>query len=368
MPYLSAFRRGEWPKGAVEQSLDVALVRGVVVRGKITEKGTGRPIAGAVVRVAPYSPPGTEVRPNWGTVAATGPDGTYQVAAPPGAGYVVVQGPDDDFVLQEFHGEGAMYAAGPGRRRLYAHAYGAVDLKAGDRDHEVDLTLRRGASVRGRAVGPDGEPVRDARVCSRLMLRTQADGGWKLWITLRDHSVQQLREGRFVLHGLDRGSAVEIPAYFIEPERKLGAVARFSGLALAEGPVTVRLEPCGAARARLVTADGKPIDHYPARPLVWLVVTPGPMPQSIEKDDGPLFAEEAATTELDPVNYGMDFQSDAEGRLTLPGLIPGATYRIEDRTPALGGGVPVVRKEFTVQPGETRDLGDIVIAKPQGRN
>ncbi len=24
--------------------------------------------------------------------------------------------------------------------------------------------------------------------------------------------------------------------------------------------------------------------------------------------------------------------------------------------------------EFTVQPGETRDLGDIVIAKPQGRN
>ena len=355
-------------QGAVEQSLDVALVRGVVVRGKITEKGTGRPIAGAVVRVVPYSTPGTEVRPNWGTVAATGPDGTYQVAAPPGAGYVVVQGPDDDYVLQEFHGEGAMYAAGPGRRRLYAHAYRAVDLKAGDPDHEVDLTLRRGAALRGRAVGPDGQPVRDARVCSRLMLRTQADGGWKLWITARDHSVQQLRDGRFVLHGLDAGSAVEVPAYFIEPERELGAIVRFSGRSLAEGPVTVRLEPCGAVRARLVTSEGKPLDRYLARTLATLVVTPGPMLERTEGNDGPMFADEIGVIELDPVNYAFDFQSDGEGRLNFPALIPGATYRIKDFTPLVGGGVPVIRKEFTVQPGETRDLGDIVIAKPQGQN
>ncbi len=71
---------------------------------------------------------------------------------------------------------------------------------------------------------------------------------------------------------------------------------------------------------------------------------------------------------LDPVNYGSDFQSDAQGRLTLPALIPGATYRIEDFTPAFGGGDPVIRKEFTVKPGETIDLGDILIARPQGRN
>ena len=74
-----------------------------------------------------------------------------------------------------------MYTAQPGRRRLYAHAYHAVDLKPGGPDHEVDLTVRRGVALRGRAVGPDGQPVRDAWVCSRLMLRTQADGGWKLF-------------------------------------------------------------------------------------------------------------------------------------------------------------------------------------------
>ena len=47
-------KQGEWPKGAIEQSVDVALPRGVVVRGKITEEGTGRPVAGAVVRVTPH--------------------------------------------------------------------------------------------------------------------------------------------------------------------------------------------------------------------------------------------------------------------------------------------------------------------------
>jgi hypothetical protein len=99
-----------------------------------------------------------------------------------------------------------------------------------------------------------------------------------------------------------------------------------------------------------------------------MVVTPGPLALGRQAKDGPLFAEEAGVMPLDPVNYGNDFQSDAEGRLTLPALIPGATYRIEDFTPAFGGGEPAIRKEFTVKPGETLDLGDILIARPQGRN
>ena len=61
-PYLIAEKQGEWPKGAVEQSVDLALPRGVVVRGKVTEEGTGRPVAGAVVRIAPYRSPAADRR------------------------------------------------------------------------------------------------------------------------------------------------------------------------------------------------------------------------------------------------------------------------------------------------------------------
>jgi hypothetical protein len=169
------------------------------------------------------------------------------------------------------------------------------------------------------------------------------------------------------LHGLDPNPAIEVPAFFLDPERKLGATARFSGRLKADGAATVRLEPCGTARARLVTSDGKPLDRYDARALALLVVTPGPL-QTRRGENGPLFAEEASVVSLDPVNYGSNFQSDAQGRLTLPALIPGATYRVEDFTPAFGGDDPAIRKEFTVKPGETIDLGDIVIARPQRRN
>ena len=79
------------------------------------------------------------------------------MAAPSGPGYVVVQGPDDDYVLNEFGADGGAYVARPGRRRFYAHAYRAVDLKPGGPDHEVDLTLRLGVALSGRAVGPDGK-------------------------------------------------------------------------------------------------------------------------------------------------------------------------------------------------------------------
>ncbi len=46
-PYLNVSTRFEWPKGAIEHPVDLALPRGVLVRGKVTEEGSGKPIAGA---------------------------------------------------------------------------------------------------------------------------------------------------------------------------------------------------------------------------------------------------------------------------------------------------------------------------------
>ena len=59
---------------------------------------------------------------------------------------------------------------------------------------------------------------------------------------------------------------------------------------------------------------------------------------------------------IDPILYGNGPVSDAQGRSSLPGLIPGATYWVSR-----------LRKEFTVKPGETLELGDILIEKPQAQ-
>jgi hypothetical protein len=65
---------------------------------------------------------------------------------------------------------------------------------------------------------------------------------------------------------------------------------------------------------------------------------------------------------IDPINYADGPVSDSQGRVVFPALIPGATYQIQDRSDEVGR---QERKEFTVKPGETVDLGDIRIEKPE---
>jgi hypothetical protein len=129
--------------------------------------------------------------------------------------------------------------------------------------------------------------------------------------------------------------------------------------------MTVRLEPCGVAMARLVGPDGKPVTGQPRGVSVTMVVTPGPPDRSAQVRAGALAADEDLLGRVDPVNHGNGWTADAQGRITWPALIPGATYRFFDNTTMRDPIGSQVRKEFTVKPGETLDLGDILIEKPQ---
>ncbi len=53
-PYLDTTKSVVWPKGAITHSIDFALPRGVMMRGKVTEKGSGRPISAAIVAYHPH--------------------------------------------------------------------------------------------------------------------------------------------------------------------------------------------------------------------------------------------------------------------------------------------------------------------------
>jgi hypothetical protein len=98
-----------------------------------------------------------------------------------------------------------------------------------------------------------------------------------------------------------------------------------------------------------------------------MVVTPGAYPTNKARKDGVLLADQGRLRAVDPINYRKDPVSDAQGRITFPALIPGATYRIVDRTPFRGVEGPQVRKEFSVRPAEDLELGDILIEKPETR-
>ncbi len=354
-PYLSVQRGIDWPKGAVEHSVDLSLPRGVVIGGKVTEEGSGKPVTGAVVRFTPYDH--AEVNPVGSVPSSTGLDGSFRIAAPAGPGYLVTQGPSDDYVLREMGAEGGVYFAKPGSRRFYAHAYTFLDLKPENSGQEVNVIIRRGVTAKVRVVGPDDRPVQDAKVVSRMILGTPAAGGWK--IRDRRH-LGRVRDGQFELHGLD--PETEVPVYFFDSRHELGATVQLSGQSAARGPGTVRLERCGATKARIVGPDGKSVEKYRGLTLE-MIVAPDSRFDSKRENAERLPPGQISPRDLDPTRYEA-LVSDAQGRWVFPGLIPGATYRFIDHTTFRDPGGSAIRKEFTVRPGETLDLGEILIAKP----
>jgi hypothetical protein len=352
-PYLILSRRLEWPKGALEQSLDLALPRGVAIHGKATEEGSGEPIEGATLRFVARAPQ-QDRSVSRIAHASTAADGSFQFGALPDSGTLFVMGPSDDYVLQAFD-QRTRPDGRPVGTLSYSHANMLLDLKSGV-DKEVHVTLRRSMTVKGQVLGPDGQPIRDAWILSQIIMMPR--GGSRSWHG--GYHDTSARDGHFQIHGLAPDASV--PVHFLDPKRKLGATAVFSGKSAAAGPVSVRLEPCGSARARIVDAAGKPFaGRLPLRTLTMVVTPVQPFPLVKEKSSSVAISAHDLNW-IDKINYENPVASDADGRVALPVLIPGATYRFTDHASPIRPGV--LRKEFTVKPGETLDLGDILIEKP----
>ena len=129
--------------------------------------------------------------------------------------------------------------------------------------------------------------------------------------------------------------------------------------------LTIQLQPCGRAKARFVGPDGKPVARRASQ--LEFLGTSGP--PSFTRNPGAkleLAADATYVPNLDRTHYWHGPYSDADGRITLPDLIPGAMYRITDSSTmnVENKGVQV-RRDFTVKPGETVDLGDILIERPE---
>jgi RNA polymerase sigma factor (sigma-70 family) len=354
-PYLIQQDKLKWIKGAVKANHDIKLKRGVIIRGKVTESGTGRPLAGSSIQFIPVRSDDT-VLSGWQAIVPSQDDGSYQITVMPGKGHLLVFGPTPNYVLKEI-GSNLLYDQGPGGDRTHGHDIIPYETKAGDPPHEVSPSLRPGVTIQGRVEGPDGQTVTDAYIFTTLHINATNP-------TWRGDNQVEVRDGRFELHGLAPEAPTRI--HVLEPKHQWGATVEISGKP-AGADLTIRLQPCGQARARFVGPDGKPIaNHWPRFEFV---MTPGPIRLSMKKSEqAELTADADFQVNVDHTNYMNNPLTDAQGRVTLPALIPGAFYRIIDHStvnvPDKGA---QIRKDFTVKPGETLDLGDILIEKPQAQ-
>jgi RNA polymerase sigma factor (sigma-70 family) len=386
-PYLARVQQIEWPKGAVERKQqDFTLVRGVPVKGKVTEAPGGKAVAWA--RVDFWSkglklPAGVRFpRPT-----LTREDGTFQALLPPASWHLVVTGPAPAYRFQKLASDWLVETKadnkGPAALPPFVRpdAWKALDLKAGEQAREVSLTLQPAPLLRGRLVGPDGQavararllyqqplPVEPAQFTPQQVRRLYLD----LWGTLPDpqflywvHNevappglvLSDLKEGTFAVPVHDPEATYRL--HFLDAAACLGTVVELAGQRAGGEPLTVPLAPCGQAQARLLDAQGKALAKH--HPLLWLL--PGREAPPVPKDATELMAgglgspDAVLLGKVDPLHYGKGLLTHADGRVTLPALIPTATYRL-----LLGDGKA---RDFTVRQGQTLTLPDLTVVRPE---
>jgi protocatechuate 3,4-dioxygenase beta subunit/5-hydroxyisourate hydrolase-like protein (transthyretin family) len=325
-----------------EGEIKISLTRGVLVRGKISDAASGEPVSGARVRYLPEGDNSDRFRDvTWLWGAVSNSDGTFEAAVPPGQGRLLVRGPTLDYVLKDHWVDRGKY----GKARLCSNAEAPLDLEADAEPSALGFSIRRGVTVRGRLVGPDGEEVNEAVMYTDLPIPR--------FETMRMTCMVGLADGRFELRGCDPQKSYRV--LFVDPKNEWGAALEIPGKPTGRRPLEIRLEPCGTAETRFLFDDGKPL--VDGQPSVDVVLRPKLAPTSSDPEiplgithlwvSGPI------------VDVHPRVKTDKQGRCRFSPLIPGAVYRFGNLVPLKGP------KQFKVEPGQTLKLPEIVLARPK---
>jgi RNA polymerase sigma factor (sigma-70 family) len=348
-PYLLGNRRVQWPRGAVRKhEVNLSLRRGICVTGVVRDAASGKPVADAAVEFQPpYDSPFLTREDRFVNDVKTAADGTFEVVVLPGPGHLLVNAPTPDYLHATIL---ARELLGPGvapNRRVYPDGLLRLDLKPDVVTHRVEVALRRGVPLKGRVLGPDGQPVASGYLLCRCYLPTGNEHYAPAGVRIKD--------GRFELPGWD--AANPAPLYVLCPELGLGGVLHVKSGPEGKEP-TIRLQKSGGAKARIVDEQGKPLAD--SRVVVSLPISPG----CSFFDENPFGRPDATADEASPENFDhknfSSLQTDADGRVELRGLIPGARHWIIVTRPGSRGmlRVPV---DVNAEAGKILDLNEVTV-------
>ena len=279
------YTAGTFHTPAVRTSLepvrfDVALKRGIVVRGRMTDKATGRPVLGAVAAYTFADNPHVREFPGYDETYQVrainaADDGRYEIVTPPGRGIIAGNAGDP-----YRHGIGAEAIAGydfrPDRETAGSfhtlpqacnaanyHVLAGVNLDPGVESVTLDLQVDPGRSLTLHVVDPQDQPL-VGTIASNVFDLSQ--------VSVQVHE------------------SAEIAVYALDPSRPRRVIVRHDGRKLIgsvdlkgdeTGSRTVKLEPWGAVIGRVVD-DGGPAGggRAPLQPRQHLSGTarrPGPL-------------------------------------------------------------------------------------------
>ncbi len=352
----------KWPGQTARHEITVEVPRGILLRGRVVEEGSGKGVAGAGVeyqlrRTQPYSyyDKFFAFRIYWADEyrkVLTGADGTFQMAVVPGIGHLMVKAPGPEFVSR-YITWGDLQLDRPESPWYVVEGLARIDPEPQIDKIELTIPLQRGVTIRGRVVDPKGQPVAMASILTPAYPRLEFSHSAPTTAWARP-----VIDGRFELQGCDPNKPRRV--YVLDAEHQWGAVVDLDPAQAQREPPTIRLLPCGAASARFVDLRGTPWANTRVPVSVYLIFQ-----KSLSQKSQ--FATDHLdwwVTPLDRRRYSS-LQTDSEGRVTFPMLIPEAPYmlRLHDEV-MTAKNQKEKEPEFTVAPDQTRDLGQITLKRP----
>ena len=316
--------------------VNVSLLSGISVKGRMTDDLTGQPLSGAVT----YSP--VFPNENWSRLgespianpAATsiiGDDGRYEICVLPGPGVLTAQVRDNGIMyvsttldvdhvrnmtgnqdnITNEHGEVRHLPTHSGEQSRGVvgfsdkHAAALVNPSQETTELTVDLKAIPGRSLRGTIVDDKGVAVSGVKVS---------------WLGPGSDPESPLESGEFTVTNLPPTGKRSL--YFQHAERKLGIFVVVDGGQ--HEPINVRLRPTGIITGQFVDNFGEPLPDI--------------------------------QIELSAGGENSSYLTDADGRFEVSGVIPDAEFTILAKPNRQPGPMPYVGK-VRVGSGMTVDIG-----------
>jgi hypothetical protein len=257
-------------------------------------------------------------------------DGTFRTVTLPGRGVIGVRAQEDKYRMgvgaelfkDKLNGKDQLLRTAP--YYLYAgnfHTLVEVSPKPEDQSVTRDILLEPEATLKGTVVGPDGNPVSGVLVAG---LRPM-----EYW----EH--KPLKDADFTLWHSAPGDRRLIQ--MVHEDKKLAGWLLVRGDE--QAPLRVRLQPWGTLTGRLITPDGQPLTNVSIHSVLR------------KRLDGV------------PVgSFARNPEPDKNGRFRIEGLAAGLVYNLsvfKDSHYLEISSDNVV--DLTIAPGETKDLGEIVV-------
>jgi RNA polymerase sigma factor (sigma-70 family) len=335
-------------KGLAPTRLDIRLVKGSVVKGRVIDKQTGKGLR-AYLHLAPL--PGNKVfgtRPEFSdyatnrTAREADGDGKFRMVTIPGPAILLAQvgvpemlygerfcryrqavpDPDHRDLFRAEDGSWIIVTAGNGNEFLsMEHADKVIDVKETG-ETEVDLFADPGVTAKISVQDADGRPLAGARVAG---------------LTEQYFLTYRLPEATATVYALDPGKPRTLALH--HAERRLGGLVTVRGDE--KEPVVARLSSLGRVTGRLLDGDGQP--------LAGMTVSIGPR----RKIESALY--DGANAVLNPV------RADRDGRFVVEGIVAEMPFHLGFRK---GKDYYAGKPKFgphRLKPGETLDLGDRVL-------